>query len=176
VTAQTTARKRPELLLGAAALLIAAGALLFMGARGNTAQAPTAAALTTVFLRGANPFEAAETAQPPTDAAATTTAATMLTLPDEQPGSYVVGYTSVAVYVQQTEKATGPAAAQGGPVNLNTATQAQLETLPGIGPAKALAILEWRAVNGRFSEPAQLLEISGIGEKTLITLLPFVAV
>ena len=59
-------------------------------------------------------------------------------------------------------------------VNINTANQAQLETLPGIGPARAQAILEWRARNGRFTNPAQLLEISGIGEATLRNMLPYI--
>jgi len=61
-------------------------------------------------------------------------------------------------------------------VNINTADQAQLETLPGIGPAKAQAILEWRMVYGRFTDVFQLREVSGIGEKTLEKLLPYVVV
>lgn len=59
-------------------------------------------------------------------------------------------------------------------VNINTADQAQLETLPGIGPVKAQAILDWRAAHGRFTDAAQLLEVKGIGEKTLEKLLPYV--
>ena len=61
-------------------------------------------------------------------------------------------------------------------VNINTATQDQLETLPGIGPVTAQAILQWRTDNGAFSAVDELLEVSGIGEATLADLAPFVTV
>ena len=53
-----------------------------------------------------------------------------------------------------------------GKVNLNTATEVELTTLPGIGPAKAKAILEYRAQKGRFKSIDDLKNVSGIGEKT----------
>jgi competence protein ComEA len=53
-----------------------------------------------------------------------------------------------------------------GKVNLNTATTSELETLPGIGPAKSSAILEYREGNGAFKTIEDLKSISGIGEKT----------
>lgn len=52
-------------------------------------------------------------------------------------------------------------------IDLNTATQEQLETLPGIGPVTAVAILTWRSENGAFTSVDELLEISGIGDATL---------
>lgn len=52
-----------------------------------------------------------------------------------------------------------------GKVNLNTATQVQLEALPGIGPALAARIIEHRTLNGPFLAPEELLGVSGIGEK-----------
>ena len=61
---------------------------------------------------------------------------------------------------------TPPAAATDGKVNLNTADQAQLETLPRVGPALAQRILDWREANGRFSTIEDLLSITGIGDKT----------
>ena len=66
--------------------------------------------------------------------------------------------------------AAGGAAGAGGAtsgalVNLNTATQVELETLPRIGPALAQRIIDWRAANGRFSAPADLLKVTGIGQK-----------
>ena len=51
------------------------------------------------------------------------------------------------------------------PLNLNTATQAELELLPGIGPVLAQAILDYRDSFGGFSSKEQLMEVSGIGEK-----------
>jgi competence protein ComEA len=54
----------------------------------------------------------------------------------------------------------------GGTVNLNTATEEQLETLPRIGPAMAAKILAWRADNGRFTSVDDLMNVSGIGQKT----------
>ena len=49
-------------------------------------------------------------------------------------------------------------------VNINTASSSELEALPGIGPAKAAAILEYREQHGPFLEPDGLLEVPGIGE------------
>ncbi len=62
------------------------------------------------------------------------------------------------------------------PVNLNTATQAELETLPGIGPVTAQSILAWRADNGAFTAVEELLEVSGIGDATLADMAPYVYV
>jgi competence protein ComEA len=52
-------------------------------------------------------------------------------------------------------------------VDLNTADQAALETLPRIGPALAERIIAWRDDNGRFSSVDDLLAVPGIGEKLL---------
>lgn len=52
-------------------------------------------------------------------------------------------------------------------VDLNTADQARLETLPGVGPAIAQRILEWRAQHGPFHTVDELLEVSGIGPTIL---------
>jgi len=61
-------------------------------------------------------------------------------------------------------------------VNLNQATQAQLETLPGVGPVTAKAILAWRAKNGAFASVTQLQEVDGIGPKTFAQIEPYVSV
>lgn len=51
-------------------------------------------------------------------------------------------------------------------INLNKATQAELETLPGIGPAKSQLIIEYRDENGSFKTIEDIMTISGFGEKT----------
>ena len=51
-----------------------------------------------------------------------------------------------------------------GKVNINTAKQTELETLPGIGPTIALRIIEYRKENGEFTDIEELKEIEGIGE------------
>ena len=55
----------------------------------------------------------------------------------------------------------------GGLVNLNTATLEELDTISGIGPVTARKILDYRQRIGMFSSVDQLLEVSGIGVKTL---------
>ena len=52
-------------------------------------------------------------------------------------------------------------------VNINTATQAELETLQGIGPAKAKAIIDHRKKNGSFKSADDLQKVSGIGPVTV---------
>ena len=61
-------------------------------------------------------------------------------------------------------------------ININSATQDELETLPGIGPSKAAAIIQYRNDNGAFSTTHQLDDVSGIGPSTLSQLMPLVNV
>lgn len=69
------------------------------------------------------------------------------------------------------------AGAPGGPlVNLNTATLAELETLPEVGPVTAQAIVAWRDQHGGFTSVDELLEVDGIGDATLGQLAPHVTV
>lgn len=62
------------------------------------------------------------------------------------------------------ELSRGEGTAPAGAVELNSAAQQELDLLPGIGPAKAAAILEYREQHGPFLEPDGLLEVPGIGE------------
>jgi competence protein ComEA len=55
-------------------------------------------------------------------------------------------------------------------LNMNMAEQAEWETLPGIGPAKAEAIVSYREETGPFQQVDDLINVPGIGEKTLETL------
>jgi competence protein ComEA len=74
--------------------------------------------------------------------------------------------------------ATGgaPAAAPAQPVNLNTATLEQLDTLDGVGPGIAKRILDYRQQHGGFKRVEELGEVPGIGAKRLATLTPLVTV
>jgi competence protein ComEA len=69
-----------------------------------------------------------------------------------------------------------PGATTGPLVNLNTADQALLETLPDVGPVTAQAIISWRTEHGGFTAIEELLEVDGIGDATLATLTPHVTV
>jgi competence protein ComEA len=62
------------------------------------------------------------------------------------------------------------------PINLNTATVEQLDTLPGVGPVRAAAIVAWRNANGKFTSVDQLGEVDGIGPGRLEKLRPLVRV
>lgn len=77
-----------------------------------------------------------------------------------------------------SSKAAGrpAAAAPSAPVNLNTATQAQIEALPGIGPKVAQRIIEYRQKNGQFKKIEDVMNVKGIGEKSFLKLKPYLTV
>ncbi|MRK02411.1 ComEA family DNA-binding protein [Aeromicrobium sp. S22] len=88
----------------------------------------------------------------------------------------LVGLEPVDLGAAGVAPGTGGTAATGAKVNLNTATAEQLDTLPGVGPVTAQAILGWREENGRFSSVDDLLDVKGIGEATLAELRDLVVV
>lgn len=61
-------------------------------------------------------------------------------------------------------------------VNINTATAAQLETLPGIGAALASRIVEYRQKSGSFRSTQELMNVKGVGEKSFAKLEPWLSV
>lgn len=63
--------------------------------------------------------------------------------------------------------ASTPLGLSAAPLDINTASAAELESLSGIGPAKAEAIVEYRTANGRFASVDDLVQVSGIGEATV---------
>jgi competence protein ComEA len=67
-------------------------------------------------------------------------------------------------------------AVPGATLNLNTATQAQLETLPGIGPTLALAIIDYRQRHGGFRSVNELRQVRGIGDRRFADLKDLVVV
>ena len=73
----------------------------------------------------------------------------------------------------QTPPAAAPAASL---VNLNSATAVDLEKLPGVGPAMAARIIEYRQKNGAFKKAEELMNVKGIGEKVFLKLKPLVTV
>ncbi|WP_226680151.1 helix-hairpin-helix domain-containing protein [Sutcliffiella horikoshii] len=56
--------------------------------------------------------------------------------------------------------------ASGGLVNINTATEEELTSLTGIGPSKAKAIVDYRSENGLFKKEEDIMQVTGIGEKS----------
>jgi competence protein ComEA len=71
---------------------------------------------------------------------------------------------------------TIPAADGGQKVNINQASAAQLAMLPRVGAKAAERIVEYRKAHGPFSQPEQLMEVKGFGEKRFTELKPYVTV
>lgn len=93
------------------------------------------------------------------------TPVTIQSLVSVQPQSDATAATTEATEVIQT-----------GPVNINTATAAQLQTLPGIGEVLAQRIIDYREEHGPFQSVAALKKVSGIGEKRLEALWDLVTI
>ena len=86
----------------------------------------------------------------------------------------LVGFAAVPPGVQASQSkapvssAAKPAVA--GTVNINTASAADLVTLPGIGAKTAERILEYRQKNGPFKKVEELMNVRGVGEKNFLKL------
>lgn len=68
-------------------------------------------------------------------------------------------FSSVSVMAQKPNTATAEK------VNLNSASAEQLQSIPGIGPATAKAIIEYRTKAGKFNRIEEIINVKGIGEK-----------
>lgn len=87
----------------------------------------------------------------------------------------LLALTTPASAQEHAPKAAAAAAAHA-PLNLNTATLAQLEALPGVGQRTAERILEYRQKNGGFKRIEDLMHVKGVGEKSFLKLKPLITV
>ena len=78
--------------------------------------------------------------------------------------------------VSAPEQQSAPGMLDGEVLDLNTASQADLTRLPGIGEKKAAAILAWREEHGPFQVVEDVMSVDGIGEKILADIRPYVTV
>jgi comEA protein len=62
------------------------------------------------------------------------------------------------------------------PVNLNAASIAQLQTLPGVGASTAQRIIDYRQKNGAFKKVEDVMNVKGVGEKSFLKLKPLITV
>lgn len=75
--------------------------------------------------------------------------------------------------VEKTTKAAKSTKTTTKAVNINTADKKMLTQLPGIGPVTADSILKYRKANGKFKSAKDLMNVKGIGPKTLEKMMPF---
>lgn len=105
----------------------------------------------------------------------------------EPPGAGADGAGTGAAPAPSGETSSGPRAAAGKrgkegkslptqPLDLNSATAEQLETLPGLGSALALAIVDWRERHGPYRQIRDLLQVPRIGRRLLVRLEPHLCV
>ena len=80
----------------------------------------------------------------------------------------------VALALFLTVASTSVAVAKEGVVNINTASEEQLQLLPRVGPAVARRIVEFRDTNGEFKALEELMLVRGVGEKTFDLIKPYV--
>ena len=92
-------------------------------------------------------------------------------------GAVLVFALAVLAFAPGTARGAAPqAAAPGEKVNINTAGVDELVALPGIGRAYAERIVEYRQKNGPFKKVEDLMNVSGVGEKSFLKMKPLITV
>lgn len=81
-----------------------------------------------------------------------------------------------ALMTEASNQAQTSSSSKEGLININKASETELLQIPGVGPAKATAIIEYREQNGGFSAKEDMKKISGIGEKTYEKLEAFITI
>ena len=100
-------------------------------------------------------------------------------LESDRPEAWSMNYFAASSLLTSTGEAPPAGDAAGGPtapIDLNTATLAELDTLPGVGPVLAQRILDWRTEHGQFATVDQLSDVPGIGDARLAQLRDLVQV
>ena len=87
-----------------------------------------------------------------------------------------VALSATALSAQSKAPAPKPTATAAAPVNLNTATAEQLATIPGVGPKMAERIIDYRQKSGGFKKIEDLMNVSGVGEKSFLKMKPLITV
>jgi competence protein ComEA len=87
-----------------------------------------------------------------------------------------IALSATAVGAQGRATATKTVATAAAPVNLNTATAEQLATIPGVGAKTAERIIAYRQKNGGFKKVEDLMNVSGVGEKSFLKMKPLITV
>ncbi|HEY5715382.1 MAG TPA: helix-hairpin-helix domain-containing protein [Psychromonas sp.] len=87
---------------------------------------------------------------------------------------FFLAFCNQAVAADKTEQAMQQSAQITEKININMATIQQLATIKGIGDKKAQAIIDYREVNGDFTDLTELVNVKGIGEATLKKIEPFI--
>ena len=147
--------------------------------RAESAQTPSGTPLTERTLTAASTASSvSSSAAPSAVPSSAVTSETAPTRDTQTPETTAVPETTEVSATAASSSAVSTAAsvtaAASGKVNINTATAAELDTLPGIGPVKAQSIIAYREANGNFSSIEDLILVDGIGEKTMAELRPLI--